>query len=179
MVALLLLLLAGPVMAHPHPFCVLSKKCKQGPVGPIGPQGPTGPNGEDGPPGPPGCDGATGPTGSVGPTGPVGPAGVAGPTGNVTIPVSMHSVTQNFGRAQSGTLISLVVPCDPGEIVISGGVVPTIAGGVARDIQQVHLLYGGPTTPPIAWQVASTIVNTLSQTADLTYTAYALCIPGS
>jgi len=78
----------------------------------------------------------------------------------------------------SGQLISLVASCEPGEIAIAGGVVPTIMGGVPRDVQQVHLLYSGPTTPPTGWQVASTVVNTLSQSADLTVTAYALCIPG-
>ena len=92
--------------------------------------------------------------------------------------MSVHSISQNFGRAQSNTLIAVTVPCDPGEVAIAGGVVPTIAGGVERDIQQVHLLSSGPTTPPTAWTAASTVVNTLSQTADLTYTAYALCVPG-
>jgi len=87
-------------------------------------------------------------------------------------------VTQTFGRAQAGTLISVTVPCASGEIVLAGGVVPTIAGGVPNDIQRVHLLVSGPASTT-AWTAASTITNTLSQTASLTYAAFALCAPSS
>jgi len=87
-------------------------------------------------------------------------------------------VTQNFGRAQAGQLITVTVPCAPGEIVLAGGVVPTIAGGTAIDITRVHLLVSGPASAT-AWTAASTLTNTLSQTASLTYAAFALCAPSS
>jgi len=106
--------------------------------------------------------------GAPGPTGPTG--------GSITVPVSVHSTVLAVGRAMSGDLLTATAECDPGEVVIAGGVVPTIAGGLPQDIQRIHELFSGPTSPT-AWTAASTTVNTLSQTANLTYTVYALCIP--
>src|SRR5262245_57265281 len=176
------------IASGPEACAAMSIVGPPGPPGPTGPTGPTGANGDVGSQGPAGMDGhdgsvgPSGPAGSAGPAGVPGPPGPVGPTGatggSVTVPVTVHQISQDFGRAQANTLISVVVPCDPGEVAIAGGVVPTVAGGVERDIQSVHLLYSGPTTPPTAWTAASTVVNTLSQTADLTYTAYALCVPG-
>ena len=142
-----------------------------GSVGSVGPVGATGPPGLDGLPGAPGATGAPGVTGATGNTGPTGPAGVP-------LTVSIREVSQNFGRAQAGQLITVTVPCAPGEIVLAGGVVPTIAGGVANDIQRVHLLLSGPASAT-AWTAASTVTNTLSQSANLTYVAFALCAPSS
>ena len=142
-----------------------------GAVGSVGPVGPTGPAGPEGLPGPPGATGATGVTGDPGVTGPTGPAGPP-------LVITIRQVTQNFGRAQAGQLITVTVPCAPGEIVLAGGVVPTIAGGTAIDITRVHLLVSGPASAT-AWTAASTLTNTLSQTASLTYAAFALCAPSS
>jgi len=52
-----------------------------------------------------------------------------------------------------------------------------IAGGVPQDLARIHLLYSGPTSAT-EWTAAATAVQTLSQSADLTYTVYALCTPG-
>jgi|SRR5262245_8405438 len=142
-----------------------------GPAGAVGPVGPTGPAGLEGLPGPPGPTGTTGVTGDPGVTGPTGPAGTP-------LIVTIRQVTQNFGRAQAGQLITVTVPCAPGEIVLAGGVVPTIAGGNATDISRVHLLISGPASAT-AWTAASTLTNTLSQSASLTYAAFALCAPSS
>jgi hypothetical protein len=118
--------------------------------------------------GTPGLAGATGAPGATGPTGPASPP----------LAVTIRQVSQTFGRAQSGQLITVTVPCAAGEIVLAGGVVPTIAGGTATDISRVHLLVSGPASAT-AWTAASTITSTLSQTANLTYVAFALCAPSS
>jgi hypothetical protein len=90
--------------------------------------------------------------------------------------VTIRQVVQAVGRAQAGQVITATVPCAPGERVLAGGVVSTIAGGTASDIARIHLLFSGPASPT-AWSAASTAVSTLSQTARLTYTASALCAP--
>jgi hypothetical protein len=168
----------------------------------VGPPGPTGPTGAMGAPGPPGPMGAPGAMGVPGPPGPMGAPGVAGATGAIGVPgptgstgppgttgatgatgpaspplaVTVTQVSQTVGRAQAGQLLRLSVPCDPGQVVVGGGVVPTISGGVATDLARVHMLVSGP-DGPAAWQGASTITNTLSQTASLTYAVFALCAP--
>lgn len=169
-----------------------------GVVGPTGPTGPPGPDGAPGPagaagspgpmgvagppgaPGPPGVIGMTGPTGVIGMTGPTGVTGPTGATGPVAPPlaVTVKEVTQNFGRARGGQIIRVTVPCDPGQIVLAGGVVPTILGGVPQDLAHVHLLTSGP-SGTAAWTAASTITATLSQSAQLSYAAFALCAPSS
>jgi len=163
-----------------------------GPTGPTGPQGEQGATGLPGPPGsagPPGAAGSIGPPGPlgppgsigpVGPTGATGPPGATGPTGPSAPPlqVVIKQLSQNFGRARGGQIISVTVPCDPGQIVLAGGAVPSITGGVASDIARVHLLISGPDSIA-TWKAASTVTATLSQTADLTYTAFALCAPSS
>jgi len=90
--------------------------------------------------------------------------------------VTIKQLTQDFDRARAGQIIRVTVPCDPGQIVLAGGVVPVIAGGNATDLSHVHMLMSGP-SGTTAWQAASVITATLSQTADLTYSAFALCAP--
>jgi hypothetical protein len=131
--------------------------------------------------GAPGVAGATGAIGVPGPTGSTGPPGTTGATGatgpaSPPLAVTVTQVSQTVGRAQAGQLLRLSVPCDPGQVVVGGGVVPTISGGVATDLARVHMLVSGP-DGPAAWQGASTITNTLSQTASLTYAVFALCAP--
>jgi hypothetical protein len=88
----------------------------------------------------------------------------------------LRHVSQRFGRAESGQILQLTASCAPGETVVAGGVVPTIAGGVPQDLARIHLLFSGPTGAE-TWSAAATAVQTLSVSADLTYTVYALCAP--
>src|SRR5215813_8321445 len=118
--------------------------------------------------------GAPGPTGAVGSPGSPGPPGPTGPAGPATLSLALHQVSEQFGRVQAGTLLTLTASCDAGEALVGGGVVPAIAGGIPADSARIHLLSSGPTTP----SAASTAIQTLSQTADLTYTVSALCIAG-
>jgi len=90
----------------------------------------------------------------------------------------LHEHSATFGRVQAGTVLTLTASCDAGEALVGGGVVPAIAGGIPADIARIHLLFSGPTTPPTGWMAASTAVQTLSQTAELTYTVSALCVAG-
>ena len=90
----------------------------------------------------------------------------------------MRAVSQSFGRPKAGDLFVLTAPCEPGEVVQAGGVVPTIANGVPVDIQRIHLLFSGPTSAT-EWTAAATCIQTLSPNAELTYTVYALCAPGA
>jgi hypothetical protein len=87
----------------------------------------------------------------------------------------LRHVSERFGRAESGEILQLTASCEPGETILAGGVVPTIVGGVPQDLSRVHLLFSGPTDN--AWTAAATAVQTLSVSADLTYTVYALCAP--
>jgi len=171
--------LASPTAPYgvvPSEKVLCRKVCKlPGPPGPPGAGGVPGPPGSPGPTGPTGLSGAAGPPGALGPSGPPGPTG---PTGAATVTVVLHETTANFGRVQAGTLLTLTASCDAGEALVGGGVVPTIASGVAADVARIHLLFSGPTTPPTGWTAASTAVQTLSQTADLTYTVSALCVAG-
>jgi len=192
--------LASPTAPYgvvPSEKALCRKVCKlPGPPGPPGvvgspgPSGPPGPTGSTGPSGPPGMDGALGPpgipgvsgnpgvAGVPGPPGPSGPPGPPGPTGAATVTVVLHEASATFGRVQAGTLLTLTASCDAGEALVGGGVVPAIAGGIPADIARIHLLYSGPTTPPTGWTAASTAVQTLSQTAALTYTVSAFCVLG-
>jgi hypothetical protein len=112
-----------------------------------------------GPPGPPGATGATGPPGTLG-------------------LVTLRQASLAAGRAQSGDLLTLTADCDPGETVIAGGVVPTIATATPQDIARIHLLVSGPvaTGTGTGWLGASTLTQTLSRDASLTYTVYAFCL---
>ena len=166
--------LPGP----PGPPGVVGSPGPSGPPGPTGPTGPSGPPGPDGASGPPGIPGVSGNPGVAGPPGAPGPLGPTGPTGAATVTVVLHEASATFGRVQAGTLLTLTASCDAGEALVGGGVVPAIAGGIPTDIARIHLLYSGPTTPPTAWTAASTAVQTLSQTADLTYTVSAFCVLG-
>jgi hypothetical protein len=171
------------------------KETELGLFGAPGPTGPTGPTGAPGgadcvacPPGPPGAAGPLGPTGAVGSVGPTGPAGApgltgptgpTGPTGAGSAPVvTIKAVTQDFGRAPNDLLIQLTAPCDAGQAVVGGGVVPTVVGGrdPERDLARVHLLASGP-AGPAAWTAVSTITSTLTEGASLLYTVSALCTP--
>src|SRR5215813_1042540 len=166
--------LPGP----PGPTGAVGSPGSPGPPGPTGPTGSSGPPGPDGPPGPPGLPGASGNPGVAGAPGVPGPLGPTGPTGAATLSLALHQVSEQFGRVQAGTLLTLTASCDAGEALVGGGVVPAIAGGIPADIARIHLLYSGPTTPPTGWTAASTAVQTLSQTAALTYTVSAFCVLG-
>jgi hypothetical protein len=191
MVALLLLLLAGPAWAH-TPFRLAPRLCKRVtcPPGVPGAVGPPGAAGAAGPAGMPGALGPTGPAGAVGPPGsagmpgspgPPGPPGARGPTGATGPPgpaaaaLEIVSTTQDLGRVQSGALIQVVVPCPPGTQVVSGGAVAEILPPNETDLKRIHQLFSGPLNAS-AWIVASTAISRMSPGANLRYTASAACL---
>lgn len=157
--------------AHPPTPYHIVRKLKQkvgpaGPAGPTGPVGPVGPTGTDGLPGPPGPTGLAGQMGPAGPTGPTGPAG-----GQPEI----VSITQDFGRVQSGALIEVVVACPAGSVVVGGGAVTEITPPDEDDTKRVHQLFSGPVSET-EWKTSSTAVSTLSNGSNLRYIASATCV---
>jgi hypothetical protein len=171
---------SGVGIAHPHPFCVQSRKCKigaRGPQGESGTQGPTGPQGPVGPQGPIGDAGADGLPGAVGPTGPGGPRGatgvqgVPGMTGPPGPPGSFTRKSTSSGilnRPLGGTLVSLALDCDPGSQIVSGGVANNIVNPL--DEPRTHMLDSGPTAN--GWHANSTVVQqfTLGGTLEVVLT---------
>jgi Collagen triple helix repeat (20 copies) len=168
-VILVILLTATLAVAHPHPFCVLKKRCQQGLPGPqgtpgmpgaIGPTGPAGPTGADGIPGVNGAPGVAGPPGFPGPTGPTGPAGGS------FIRKSTSSGILN--RPLGGTLVSLALDCDPGSQIVSGGVTNNVVNPL--DEPRTHMLDSGPTAN--GWHTNSTVVQqfTLGGTLEVVLT---------
>jgi Collagen triple helix repeat (20 copies) len=184
---LVLLLLTATALAQPpldcpvkpgsrFAFCLRKMRCVEGPPGVQGLPGDPGP---PGPVGPQGDTGPVGPAGIPGPAGAPGPRGATGPTGAATtIPVEMVSLTQDFGRAPSGTLIELVATCPPGSVVVGGGMVIHMIPPNAADTRSVHQLFSGPVSAT-AWMAASTVISSLSAEANLRYTVSATCIPGT
>jgi hypothetical protein len=88
----------------------------------------------------------------------------------------MISLTEDFGRAQTNTLIQLVATCPAGSVVVGGGMVVEIIPPNDIDTRRVHQLFSGPLSAT-EWVAASTVIATLSQGANLRYTVSALCIP--
>jgi hypothetical protein len=201
MVALLVLLLLGAGTAWAHTPLRLAQKrclrvtCPPGPAGATGTMGPAGPTGSAGLPGTPGVPGPAGPAGPLGPAGAAGSAGPVGPAGPPGVPgtpgargatgatgatgpagagVELVSVVQDFGRAQSGMLIEVVVPCPPGTRVIGGGAVAEIIPANETDTTRIHQLFSGPLNEG-EWIVAATAISRLSVGANLRYTATAAC----
>lgn len=107
----------------------------------------------------------------TGPTGPTGPPGMS-------LPVEIVSVTQDFGRVQSGALIEVMVACPIGTQVIGGGAVIEITPPNDTDTKRLHQLFSGPVSD-IEWLTASTAVSTLSNGSTMRYIASAVCMGGS
>jgi hypothetical protein len=168
-------------LAHPHPFCVLKKKCRIGPqgemglpgsVGPTGPQGVVGPPGVSGPPGavgPPGMPGVAGPMGATGPPGPTGPTGTA-------LALVTRSVSSGvLDRPPAGALIRLALTCQPGEIVLSGGTANFVTN--AADTSLVHQLDDGP-DDFIGWHATAVVTQRFSLNGTLEVVLTLLCLRG-
>lgn len=182
MVMLLVLLLAGEASAH-TPLRIAEKLCKKltcppGPSGATGAMGPAGPAGVAGSPGTAGVPGPAGPSGPAGPAGAPGmpgTPGARGPTGPAGATPQIVSITQDFGRVQSGALIQVVVTCPPGTQVVGGGAVAEIQPPDEDDTRRIHQLFSGPLSD-VDWVTASTAVSTLSNGSNLRYTASASCV---
>lgn len=175
------------------PYAIVRARKTRGPVGATGPTGPTGAMGPAGAPGPAGAmgvAGAPGPPGRVGAAGVPGPPGVpglpgamgapgsrgpAGATGPAGAAAELVSVTQDFGRVQSGALIQVVVTCPAGTQVVGGGAVAEIIPPNETDTRRIHQLFSGPISD-VDWITASTAVSTISNGASLRYTASASCV---
>ncbi len=109
-----------------------------GPEGATGPEGPTGPEGATGSVGPSGAAGETGATGPTGPAGPPGPAGATGPEG-ATGPAGPSSLAAVYTRSATVlepgpdtsdlTTLTTEVLCDPGDVVLGGGIDHAVMGG--------------------------------------------------
>lgn len=106
----------------------------------------------------------------------MGATGVTGPAG--TVPVEIVSLTQDFGRAVTNTLIELIATCPAGSVVVGGGMIIQIIPPNDIDTRRVHQLFSGPLSTT-EWAAASTVISTLSNGANLRYTVSATCIPGS
>jgi hypothetical protein len=167
MVVLLVLLLAREAWAH-TPFRLAQKRCQRVTC----PPGATGAAGPAGVAGSPGGAGPAGPAGAPGVRGPTGPTGATGPAG--TTP-QIVSITQDFGRVQSGQLIEVVVACPAGTQVVGGGAVTEITPPDDTDTKRMHQLFSGPISDT-EWATASTAVSTLSNGANLRYVASATCV---
>jgi hypothetical protein len=85
------------------------------------------------------------------------------------------SVTQDFGRVQSGALIQVVVACPAGTQVVAGGAVAEILPPNDTDTKRIHQLFSGPLSDG-EWITAATAVSTLSNGSNLRYTASASCM---
>jgi len=75
-------------------------------------------------------------------------------------------------RPNTGTVITLSLSCDPGQIVISGGVTNTVTNPV--DISKVHMLDSGPIDAS-GWQMHSTVISRFSNGSDLEVVLTVLC----
>jgi hypothetical protein len=82
--------------------------------------------GTQGPPGPQGPPGANGTQGPAGPQGTQGPPGVTGPAGfgfNQINSTNTYFIEGNASEAEAThTVLESLVSCDPGDIVLEGGV---------------------------------------------------------
>jgi hypothetical protein len=113
--------------------------------------------------------------GVAGPAGVPGPPGPAGATGPAGVQPRIVSVTQDFGRVQSGALIQVIVTCPPGTQVVGGGAVTEITPPNETDTKRLHQLFSGPMSDT-EWITASTAVSGLSTGSTLRYVASAMCI---
>jgi Collagen triple helix repeat (20 copies) len=168
----------------------LAKKCKGapgatgpmglpgavGPTGPMGTQGIPGTQGAQGIPGPQGAPGAPGVPGAMGPAGAPGLPGATGPTGATgSIMGSTVAKTISTGvliRPSMGLVIDLSLTCDPGQIVISGGVTNTVTD--PTDVTKVHMLDSGPVDES-GWHMHSTVIQRFSNGSNLEVVLTVLC----
>ena len=75
-------------------------------------------------------------------------------------------------RPPAGTIINLSLSCDPGQIVISGGVTNTITD--PADVAKVHMLDSGP-IDATGWQMHSTVIQRFSLNSTLEVVLTVLC----
>jgi hypothetical protein len=115
-------------------------------------------------PGPVGAPGATGLPGATGPTGATG--SILGATIAKTISTGV------LPRPAAGTVIDLALQCDPGQIVISGGVANTITD--PSDVTKVHMLDSGP-VDATGWHMHSTVIQRFSLNSNLEVVLTILC----
>jgi len=104
--------------------------------------------------------------------GPTGAPGLPGPTGSLGATTSKTATTGVIIRPGPGTVVDLALSCDPGQMVISGGVVNNVTN--PADITKVHMLDSGP-IDGVGWQMHSTVISRFSVDSDLEVVLTILC----
>jgi len=86
--------------------------------------------------------------------------------------VTKTTTTGIIVRPGPGTIVDLSLSCDPGQIVISGGVTNTVTN--PTDITKVHMLDSGP-IDEAGWRMHSTVISRFSAGSDLEVVLTILC----
>jgi basic membrane lipoprotein Med (substrate-binding protein (PBP1-ABC) superfamily) len=86
--------------------------------------------------------------------------------------ISKTATTGVIIRPAAGTIIDLALSCDPGQVVISGGVSNTITD--PTDVTKVHMLDSGPIDES-GWHMHSTVIQRFSVNSNLEVVLTVLC----
>jgi hypothetical protein len=99
--------------------------------------------------------------------------GLPGPTGSILASTVVKTATTGvIIRPAAGTIIDLALSCDPGQVVISGGVSNTITD--PTDVTKVHMLDSGP-VDETGWHMHSTVIQRFSLNSNLEVMLTVLC----
>jgi hypothetical protein len=86
--------------------------------------------------------------------------------------VTKTLTTGILARPAAGVIIDLALQCDPGQIVISGGVTNNITD--PSDVTKVHMLDSGP-VDETGWHMHSTVIQRFSLNSNLEVVLTILC----
>lgn len=145
----------------------------QGPAGPQGIQGPVGPVGPQGEKGDTGATGAIGPQGAKGDTGAQGSQGLPGVGGSLIGVTLFNGIPVDAASHSTGGKGIATVTCPPGRFLLGGGGQVTNS---ENNPDKTFLTASYPSNST-TWTAIGVLRTTITSTAAMTVTAYAICSP--